>query len=97
MMPIVLAALRETRDVDAVLGSAEHAGFLAAAGDTVALQVGDMGGQRRRAESVAPMADHPGLDDDATLGAEQTAAAERGTTSPERRSAAQRPSPPSGR
>jgi hypothetical protein len=31
------------------------------------------------------MADHPGLDDDAAFGVEQTAAAERGTTSPERR------------
>jgi hypothetical protein len=37
------------------------------------------------------MADHPGLDDDATVGGEQTAAGERGAASPERRAAARGP------
>jgi hypothetical protein len=43
------------------------------------------------------MADHPGLDDDATVGGEQTAAAECGPASPERRTAAPRTTPRSGR
>jgi hypothetical protein len=47
--------------------------------------------RQRRAEG-APRADHPGLDDDATIGGEQTAAAECGTASTERRAAA--PGPP---
>jgi hypothetical protein len=34
------------------------------------------------------MPDHPGLDDDATIGGEQTAAAECGAASPERPAAA---------
>jgi hypothetical protein len=37
------------------------------------------------------MADHPGLDDGATVGGEQTAAGERGAASPERRAAATGP------
>jgi hypothetical protein len=43
------------------------------------------------------MPDHPGLDDDATIGGEQTAAAECGAASPERRAAAPRTTPLSGR
>jgi hypothetical protein len=40
---------------------------------------------------------HPGLDDDATVGGEQTAAAERGPAAPERRTTAPRTTPPFGR
>jgi hypothetical protein len=81
-----------------VLGSPEHVRLLAAVGDAVALQVSDMRGQRRRAESAASMADQPGLDDDAAFAAEQTATAERGTTSPEGRVAVPRaPFPPQRR
>ena len=62
------------RRVNAVLGGAEHAGLPAATGDAVALEVGDMGGERRRAKDAAPVPDHPGLDDDATPGAEKPVA-----------------------
>jgi hypothetical protein len=88
MMPVVEAASREGHGVGAVLGSAEHAALLAVPGDPVALEVGDVGRQRRRAEGPPLMADHRGLDDDTTVGGEQTAAGERGAASPERRAAA---------
>jgi hypothetical protein len=52
--------------------------FSPSPGDAVALEVGDVSRQRRRAEGAPRMADHPGLDDDATVGGEQTAAAECG-------------------
>jgi hypothetical protein len=83
MMPVVLAAFGERHGVGAVLGGAEHVSLLAAAGDAVALQIGDVSGERRRAESAAPVADHPGLDDDATLGAKEPAAAERNAAAAE--------------
>jgi hypothetical protein len=40
-----------------------------------------LGGAERKDRRL--MADHPGLDDDATVGGEQTAAGERGAASPE--------------
>jgi hypothetical protein len=43
MMPVVQAAPRERHSVGAVPGGAEHMGLLAAAGDAVTLQVGDVG------------------------------------------------------
>src|SRR5262249_5490239 len=73
MMPVAQAAPRERHGVGAILGGTEHVGFLAAAGDVITLQVGDMGGERRRAEGAAPMLDHPSLDDDAALGGEEPA------------------------
>jgi hypothetical protein len=91
MMPVVEGAPGEGHGVGAVPGGVEHAALLAVPGDTVAFEVGDVGRQRRRAEGP------PGLDDDATISAEQRAAAERGAASPQRRAAAPRTSPPSGR
>jgi hypothetical protein len=81
------AAPRECHGVGAILGRAEHVGLLAAAGDAVTLQVGDMRGERRRSEGAAPMADHPSLDDDAALGGEEPAAAEHSPAALERQSA----------
>jgi hypothetical protein len=78
MMPVVEAASREGYSVGSVLGSAERAALLAVPRDVVALEVGDVGRQRRRAEGTPAMADRPGLDDDATIGGEQAAAAEGG-------------------
>jgi hypothetical protein len=49
------------------------------------------------AKHAALLAVHPGLDDYATVGGEQTAAAECGPASPERRTTAPRTTPPSGR
>jgi hypothetical protein len=92
-MPVVEAASREGHGVGAVLGGAKHAALLAIPGDPVALEVGDVGRQRRRAEGPPLMVDHPGLDDDATVGGEQTAAGERGATSPERRAGCPRDHP----
>jgi hypothetical protein len=60
MMPVALAASREGHGVGVVLGSAERAALLAVPGDAVALEVGDVGRQRRRAEDAPLMADHPG-------------------------------------
>jgi hypothetical protein len=68
-MPVVEA-------LGAVLGGAEHAALLAVPGDAVALEVGDVSRQRRRVEGAPLMPNHPGLDDDTTVGGEQTAAAE---------------------
>jgi hypothetical protein len=97
MMPVVEAASREGRGVGAVLGSAERAALLAVPRDAVALKVGDVDRQQRRAEGAPPMADRPGLDDDATIGGEQTAAAESGPASLERQAAVPRTNPSAGR
>jgi hypothetical protein len=75
MMPVVEAASRE--------GPWRRCGprcaaLLTVPGDAVALEVGDVGRQRRRVEGPPLMTDPPGLDDDTTFGGEQTAAAERG-------------------
>jgi hypothetical protein len=76
-MPVVEAVSREGHGNGALPGGAEHAVLLAIPGDPVALEVCDVGRQRRRAEGPPLMADHPGLDDGATVSGEQTAAGER--------------------
>src|SRR5258708_2163616 len=55
VMPIVMAAPCEGRRIGPVLRRAEHVRLFAVTGDAVALQVGDMGGERRRPEGAAPM------------------------------------------
>jgi hypothetical protein len=87
MMPVVQAALRERHGVGAILGGTEHVGLLAAAGDAVTLQVGDMGGERRRAEGAARVPDYADLHHDTAVSGKEPAAAERGAAAPERRSA----------
>jgi len=95
-MAVILAASCEGQGVGAVLGGAEHMGLLAVSGDAVALQVRNVGRERRRTKGTVSVAGHPGLQDDAALGGEQTAAAECGTASPEPR-VAKPGRPPPGR
>src|SRR3546814_4272257 len=65
MMPVVLAALREGIAIGVVRAGIEQAGVASIARHAVALEVGDMPGERRRAKLRALMPDHTGLDDDA--------------------------------
>jgi len=67
VMPIVVAALRESSDISPVLLGIEHVRLLAVEGDTVALQVRDMSCERCRAEGASLMPDDAGLHDDAAM------------------------------
>jgi len=68
MMPVIPAALREGPLVGRVGARVEHPGIGAIVGDAVALEIGDMLGQRRRPEAGPAMADDPAHDDDAAAG-----------------------------
>src|SRR3546814_16536602 len=65
MMTVVLAAQREGIAIGVVRAGIEQAGVASIARHAVALEVGDMPGERRRAKLRALMTDHTGLDDDA--------------------------------
>jgi hypothetical protein len=77
-------------------GRDEHAALLAIPGDPVALEVGDVGRQQRRAEGPPLMVERPGLDGDATVGGEQTAAGSAVRPRPNAERLPRAP-PPSGR
>jgi len=84
LMPIVMSAPREICGFGPVFCGAEHMGFLAVTGNAITLKVRNVGGERRRTEGTAPMADHTGLQDDASMTRKEPATAERGAASPER-------------
>jgi hypothetical protein len=67
MVPVIRAALGEGPIVGHIGAGIEHPGVGAIVGDAVALEIGDMPGQRRSAEA-GPVADNPAHDDDAATG-----------------------------
>jgi hypothetical protein len=72
-------------------------GLLAVTGNAITLKVRNVGRERRRTEGTAPMADHTGLHDDATVTRKEPAAAERSAASPKRRVSVPREPPATGR
>jgi hypothetical protein len=72
-------------------------GLLAAAADAITLKVGNVGGERRRAEGAATMADDTSLHDDAAMSREEPATAECGVSSPKCRVSVSREPPPASR
>ena len=68
MMPVLFAPFGESLRVGVVGGGVEHPSVRAVAGDAVALEVGEMLRERRRAKSAATVAHDPGHDDDAPAG-----------------------------
>lgn len=85
MMPVVLAALRETCVVSAVMTGIEHHRLLTVAGDTVALEVREMDGQRRGTEGSTLVTDDARLHHHAPRRAEQATAAKTDPAAPEGR------------
>jgi hypothetical protein len=68
MMPVFLAPFGEILRVGIVRGCVKHPSVGAVARDTLALKVGDMLRERRRAETGAAVAHDPGHNDDAPIG-----------------------------
>jgi hypothetical protein len=68
MVPVILTALSESPLVGHIGAGIEHAGIGAIVGDAVAFEIGDMFGQRRRAEADPAMADDPAHDGDPAAG-----------------------------
>ena len=68
MMPVLFAPFGESLRVGVVGGCIEHTRISAVAGDAVALEVGEMLRERRRAKLAATVAHDPGHDDDAPAG-----------------------------
>ena len=64
MVPIVLGARGETGVIGAVAVGIEHHGLFAVARDAVALEIGEVGMERRGPEGPALVAGDPRFDDD---------------------------------
>lgn len=88
MMPVVLAAVRETACIGGIAARVEHARGLARAADTVALEIGNVLGHCGRSETRAPLPDDTGLDDDPARARAQPRPDRGDTAPPEGRAAA---------
>lgn len=66
-MPVVFAASGEDIAIDLIRQGIEHLGIRSVTGDAVAFEIGDVAGERCRAETGAPMTNDTRLDDDPPL------------------------------
>ena len=85
VVAIVLTSLGKRALVGHVGLRIEQTGVGASAGDAIPLKVSDMLGERRRAESMSAVPDHPRLDHDPTRRRTERQGKCRGTTSTEPR------------
>jgi hypothetical protein len=65
MMPVILAPLRESLTVSVVRFNVEHSRICAVARDALTFEIRDVFRKRRRAKSLALMANDPSQDDGA--------------------------------
>jgi len=77
-MPVVFAARGEGIAIDLIRQGIEHLGIRSVTSDAVAFEIGDVAGERCRAEPAAAMANDARLDDDPPLES-MGAASERST------------------
>ena len=96
MMPVVLAPLCEDLRVGVFRASVEHPRVRAVAGDALALEIGEVLCERRRAELLALVADDPGHDNDPPAGRARRQRQGGPPASPEGRAALGPAAPPEG-
>ncbi|REG35269.1 hypothetical protein ATH84_103630 [Paracoccus versutus] len=85
MVPVVLAVLGEGGIVGIIAAGVGHQPAAVVAADALALEIGEMGRHRRRAEGPAPVPDHPRLHHHPALRREQTRAAKARPSAPKGR------------
>ncbi len=78
VMPVVFAARGEGIAIDLIRQGIEHLGIRSVTGDAVPFEIGDVAGERCRAEMTAPVTNDARLDDDPPLES-MGAASERST------------------